>query len=53
MKPPLKQRLEIRVVQIEQVVTHGGNGMRFNEWKWLIGPDPLPIFLLVLMPASM
>lgn len=27
--------------------------MRFREWKWLMGPDPLPRFLLVLMPASM
>lgn len=31
----------------------GANGKVYTEWKWLIGPLPLPICTAVLIPASM
>lgn len=32
--------------------TYGAKGMEQIEWKWLIGPLPLPKSTLVLIPAS-
>lgn len=33
-------------------MTYGEKGDDCIEWKWLIGPFPLPISVLVLIPAS-
>jgi hypothetical protein len=50
MKPPLSQVISR---QLEGGLnTYGANGNVYVEWKWLIGPLPLPKLSLVLIPAS-